>query len=272
MSATNLTSDYDRELVHGAVLRRRDMRFKRHENCRICRPVGPDSGATQVALEVVRVAPGCRWRPDYRDEENTVVVFDGCGGARVGDDLAALRRAVALYAPTGRDLEAWADRGGELILYVWRSLLPAGGPAGSAPRTVSSLWDTETQLVAFAGTGTSMPDGASATMNFVFWPGTGSPRLCLHCGIQQPGQTFSIHIHPAGEEAFIAVEGRGQMYLGDRWVDVEPGDVTFAPPAVPHGARNPHTGPSARRFVTCGGPTPFDPCLYLSAGVCPGVR
>jgi mannose-6-phosphate isomerase-like protein (cupin superfamily) len=134
------------------------------------------------------------------------------------------------------------------------------------------LWNTETQLVAFAGTATSTPDGAAATMNFVFWPGTGSPRLSLHCGIQQPGQTFSIHVHPASEEAFIALEGKGQMYLNDRWVDVEPGDITFAPPSMPHGARNPHTGPSARRFVTCGGPTPFDPCLYVSAGVRAEVR
>jgi mannose-6-phosphate isomerase-like protein (cupin superfamily) len=82
-----------------------------------------------------------------------------------------------------------------------------------------------------------------------------------------PGETFNVHIHPASEDAFIVYEGVGQMYLGDRWVDVERGDMTFAPPFVPHGARNPHTGPAARRFVTCGGPTPFDPFLYDAAGV-----
>ena len=109
-------------------------------------------------------------------------------------------------------------------------------------------------------------------MNFLFWPGTGSARLCLHCGIQQPGQTFNVHQHPDSEEAFIAFEGEGQMYLIDRWHDVSPGDVLFAAPGVPHGTRNPHTGPDARRFATCGGPTPFDPVLYERAGVTTEVR
>jgi mannose-6-phosphate isomerase-like protein (cupin superfamily) len=238
----------------------------------MCRAVGPDDGATQVALEVVRVPPGGRWQPDYRDEENTIVVFSGIGHAHVGDSAARLRTAVALYAPTGRGFEARADRGGELILYAWRSLVPSAGRGGPQPRTMSSLWNTETQLVGFAGTGRSSPARPPATMSFIFWPGTGSRCLSLHCGIQQPGETFSIHAHPASEEAFIAFEGVGQMYLANTWVDVEAGDVLYAAPGVPHGTRNPHTGPSARRFVTCGGPTPFDPSLYDSAGVCAEVR
>jgi quercetin dioxygenase-like cupin family protein len=265
MPAMNVTTHNARELVDGAVLRRRDMRFKRHGTCRMCRPVGPDNGAEQVAVEVVRVPPGGRWSPGYSDEENTVVVFAGSGTARVGDEAARLEPATALYAPTGRDLEASADTGGELTLYVWRSLVPAG-PAGPAARTVSSLWNAETQLVGFAGTGVLPPAGRAATMNFVFWPGTGSPCLCLHCGIQQPGETFNVHIHRESEEAFLAFEGSGQMYLRDRWVDVEAGDLLFAPPLVAHGTRNPSAGPTARRFVTCGGPTPFDPVLYDAAG------
>jgi quercetin dioxygenase-like cupin family protein len=267
MSAPNIITHNSRELVNGAVLRRREMHFKRHGSCQVCRPVGPDNGATQVAVEVVRIPAGGQWSPGYRDEENTVVVFAGTGGAHVGEDVTRLERAAAVYAPTGCDLEAWADRSGEMILYVWRSLISTNGIAGSAPRTVSSLWNAETQLVGFTGTGELPPSDRPATMNFVFWPGTGSPCLCLHCGIQQPGETFNVHIHEASEDAFIAFEGVGQMYLADRWVDVEAGDLLFAPPFVPHGARNPNTGPSARRFVACGGPTPFDPVLYDAAGV-----
>ena len=267
MSVTNLRTRRGQALVDGAVLRRHEMRFRRHGTCKMCQTIGPDGGAKQVALEVVRVPPGARWSPDYHDEENTVVVFAGAGTAHVGDDVARLQPAVALYAPTGRSLEAWADRSEELTLYVWRSLTPSAGPPGLAPRTVSSLWNAETQLVGFAGVGQPPPASRSATMNFIFWPGTGSPCLSLHCGIQQPGQTFSVHVHPASEEAFIVVEGIGQMHLSGCWIDVRPGDVTFAPPGVPHGARNPHGGPSAQRFVTCGGPTPFDRSLYDSAGV-----
>jgi quercetin dioxygenase-like cupin family protein len=99
----------------------------------------------------------------------------------------------------------------------------------------------------------------------VFWPGTGSARLCLHCGIHEPGHTFNIHQHPESEEAFIAFEGEGQAYLVDRWHDLRPGDVFFAAPGVPHGTRNLST--SGTRFAVCGGPTPFDALLYARGGV-----
>jgi glyoxylate utilization-related uncharacterized protein len=117
-----------------------------------------------------------------------------------------------------------------------------------------------------------IPPEQRATMNFVFWPGTGSCQMCLHCGVQQPGETFSVHLHTHSDEAFIAFEGVGQMYLADHWVDVEAGDVLFAQPMVLHGARNPHTGPDAQRFVTCGGPIPWDAFLYDAAGVSCDVR
>ncbi|WP_338785149.1 cupin domain-containing protein [Streptomyces sp. DG1A-41] len=55
--------------------------------------------------------------------------------------------------------------------------------------------------------------------------------------MQQPGQTFDVHVHLDSEEAFIAFQGVGQLYMYDQWNDVEPGDVLFAPPGIPHGAR-----------------------------------
>lgn len=95
-------------------------------------------------------------------------------------------------------------------------------------------------------------------MNFLFWPGTGSPQLCLHCGFMQPGEYFSVHIHPESEEAFIVFEGTGQLHLDGEWIDAAPGDVLYAPPGA--------------RFATCGGPTPFDPVLYQRSGVSPEVQ
>jgi mannose-6-phosphate isomerase-like protein (cupin superfamily) len=81
-----------------------------------------------------------------------------------------------------------------------------------------------------------------------------------------------VHLHTHSDEAFIAFEGVGQMYLADHWVDVEAGDVLYAEPMVLHGARNPHTGPDAKRFVTCGGPIPWDVFLYDAASVSSRVR
>jgi mannose-6-phosphate isomerase-like protein (cupin superfamily) len=239
----------------------------------IATPVSPAAGAAHVTLHVVRIGPGESFTPrDSAAEENTAVVFAGSGTARVGDRTRAVGRAGAVYAPTGLALTLVAAAGEEMTVYVWCSPLAEGRVTGAGTARFSSLWDETTRLAGFAGTGQVAAGDDRATMNFVFWPGTGSPRLCLHCGIQQPGQTFSVHLHPDSDEAFIAFEGVGQMYLRDRWVDVAPGDVLYAAPGVLHGARNPHTGPGARRFVTCGGPTPFDPALYAAAGLASDVR
>ncbi|MFJ6937712.1 cupin domain-containing protein [Streptomyces sp. NPDC101132] len=234
----------------------------------VATPVSPALGATWVTLHIVRVAAGEAWSPeDTTLEENTVVVHEGSGRLRVGDETRDAGRASAAYAPTGRALTLFAGPEG-MTAYVWRTPLAEGRTLGTDPKIFSTLWDDETQLRGFAGTGQVAPEEAPrATMNFIFWPGAGSCQLCLHCGIQQPGETFNVHLHTHSDEAFIAFEGVGQMYLVDRWIDVAAGDVLFAAPGVLHGARNPHTGPDARRFVTCGGPTPFDPALYDAAGV-----
>ncbi|MDN3268916.1 cupin domain-containing protein [Streptomyces sp. MA15] len=237
----------------------------------VATPVSPAAGATHVTLHVVRVAAGESFVPDdSAAEENTAVVFAGSGTADVGGDSRPVERGSAAYAPTGRALTLTAGAEG-LTAYVWRTPL-AGAVNGADPTLHSSLWDETTQLRGFGGTGQVGAAERRATMNFVFWPGTGSSRLCLHCGIQQPGETFNVHLHPDSDEAFIAFEGVGQMYLRDRWIDVAAGDVLYAAPGVLHGARNPHTGPTARRFVTCGGPSPSDPALYSAAGHSSQVR
>ncbi|MEU0127066.1 MULTISPECIES: cupin domain-containing protein [unclassified Streptomyces] len=249
-------------------------------------PVSPAAGATHVTLHVVRVAAGESFSPEASaEEENTAVVFSGLGTATVGSRTQRIGRADAVYAPTGQVLTLTADTEDPgagpdsptadaegLTVYVWRTPLAAGSVPGTDPEPFSSLWDETTQLRGFGGTGQIAPDAKRATMNFVFWPGNGSSRLCLHCGIQQPGETFSVHLHPDSDESMIAFEGIGQMYLADRWVDVSPGDVLYAAPGVLHGTRNPHTGPDALRFVTCGGPSPYDPALYSAAGLSSDVR
>lgn len=235
-------------------------------------PVSPATGSTHVTLHVVRIAAGESFSPEASTaEENTAVIFDGSGTARVGTESRGVGRADAVYAPTGRALTLSAGDEG-LTAYVWRTPLAEGRSPAASPVVFSSLWDETTQLRGFGGSGQVAAETDRATMNFVFWPGSGSCQLCLHCGIQQPGQTFNVHLHPDSDEAFIAFEGIGQMYLRDRWVDVAAGDVLYAAPGVLHGARNPHTGAGARRFVTCGGPSPFDPALYDAAGVSAEVR
>jgi mannose-6-phosphate isomerase-like protein (cupin superfamily) len=263
-----------KELGRAAIIRSQDLDFvpDGDTGAEVATPVSPERGSTWVTLHLVRIAPGRGWDvPESAAEENTAVVFSGSGALHVGDLTREVERGDAAHAPTGRALSLSAGPQG-MSAFVWRTVLPEGQAPRPAPETFSSLWDETTQLRGFAGTGQVEPGAARATMNFVFWPGTGSSRLCLHCGIQQPGETFTPHLHTDSDEAFVSFEGQGQMYLEDRWIDVEPGDILYAAPMVLHGTRNPHTGPDARRFVTCGGPTPFDPVLYQAAGVSAAVR
>jgi mannose-6-phosphate isomerase-like protein (cupin superfamily) len=254
----------------GAIVRFHELAFNARDGYSISRAVGPEIGSEFVCLDVLRVSAGRTWSVADSADELVVVVFSGAGLGSVDAASQRIARASTIHCPTGSSLTiqadvAVADEPSDLLAYVWSSTLLPGRPTSAKPRLFGQLWDDETQLRNFGGTGQISPTDRLATMNFIHWPGTGSAQLCLHCGIQQPGETFSVHLHPASEDAFIAFEGDGQMYLQDRWVDVTEGDVLFARPGVLHGGR--HPGGGTKRFVTCGGPTPFDPFLYNAAGV-----
>jgi quercetin dioxygenase-like cupin family protein len=252
----------------GSIIRASSFIFSERGGVSLAEPVGPALGATQVRLQVVRVAAGGRWHElETQLEENVVVVFAGGGTGQIDDQERSLERASAMYSPTGSQVSFVASSFGA-TLYVWRSKLLPGRKRSASPKLFGSLWDSETQLRGFTGTGQVAADVKTATMNFIFWPGVGCSQLCLHCGVMEPGETFNVHVHPESDEAFIAFQGEGQLFLYDRWHDAAAGDVLFAPPGVPHGTRN----TSASRFVTCGGPTPFDPVLYERAGVATVVR
>jgi len=256
------------DTTRGTVIRADRLDFHPEGPCQVACAVGPHLGARTIRLDVVRIPAGATWkRPSATAEENVAVVFQGTGQATSGRYRRPIAAADAVYAPTGDGCELTADRDAPLTAYVWTSRLLPGRPRATAPRRFTSLWDTTAQLTGFTGTGQAAPPARTATMNFLFWPGTGSPQLCLHCGVMQPGEYFSVHVHPHSEEAFIAFEGSGQLHLDGRWIDAEAGDVLYAPPGVPHGTRHPAQDAAAPRFVTCGGPTPFDPMLYERAGL-----
>lgn len=250
----------------GRVIRKTDLAFHAADGYERARAVGPHIGARLVELDVIRIEAGGAWSVARSRTEQIVLVFAGTGTATIDGHSRAVSRSYAIYCPTGSGMQVQTEAESGIELYVWQSRLEPGSPTSDQPRRLGSLWDETTQLRQFAGTGQIAPTDRIATMNFVFWPGTGSARLCLHCGIQQPGETFSVHVHRHSEDAFTVFEGRGQMYLADRWYDVQEGDILFAPPMVLHGARHPDPD-ATERFVTCGGPTPFDTFLYDAAGL-----
>ncbi|MFE6775091.1 cupin domain-containing protein [Streptomyces sp. NPDC057702] len=259
--------------MRGAIIRASDLTFTTDQGVATATAVGPHLGAHLVRLDVLRVPAGRTWTLEQAPaEENVVVIFAGEGHAASGPHTSDVTRADALYSPTGDTLALTAAPTGEVTAYVWRSRLLPGRAPGHSPARFSRLWNSDTQLTGFTGTGQAAASTRTAPMNFLFWPGTGSPQLCLHCGFMQAGEYFNVHVHPHSEEAFIVFEGTGQLHLDGRWIDATPGDILFAPPGVPHGTRHPSTDPAARRFATCGGPTPFDPVLYERANLSTEVK
>src|SRR5205085_342795 len=97
------------------------------------------------------------------------------------------------YAPTGVQFALSGYPGEDLVVYLWRAELPPDRRPGRNRKWVSRLFDDTTSFRP-----TLEPDSplAPATMNLIHWPGTGSPLLSLHCGIQQPHQSFVVHRHP----------------------------------------------------------------------------
>ncbi|MBH5318743.1 cupin domain-containing protein [Paenibacillus sp. GSMTC-2017] len=267
MTATKL-------LTTGAVIKWSELTFEDRGQLLVAIPVSEEKGATLVKGIVVRIKPGGTWTSCEKGKAQEVVgvIWKGKGSARVGEERSSLVPSSALYAPSGVEYEVTADQGEEITLYIWQSILPEGSVVASKPKLFNSLYNEETQLKGFTGNDPSQKIENPANMNFLFWPGTGSARLSLHCGIQQPGQSFAVHKHPHSSELFIGVEGKGEIYLDGEWHPFEAGDLLYVPQGIFHGTRNLNTGEGAARFVTTGGPTPFDASFYTFAGVSPEVR
>ncbi|MEV8021315.1 cupin domain-containing protein [Streptomyces sp. NPDC086554] len=263
----------------GLIIRRKELEFTEEEGCLVSRPVGPHVGAEYVSVDIVRIPHGASWKPDlYTVEEVTAIVFDGRGSAHIGGESTEVRKGSTAYAPAGHtvtftadcDAEAEAD---EMTVYFWRAPLPQGRPKGSAPTLFNTVYDESAAIRRFAGTGEIAPvgDERRAFMNFPHWPGNGCAYLCINSGMAGPGNTFNIHGHPGAEDALFALDGRGQFFLGDTWLDMDPGDGVYARSGVLHGTRNPEGPDAADLFVSVGGPVPYDAALYRAAGLSPEV-
>lgn len=262
-----------RHSEHGVIIRRKELSFDKEDGCLVSRPVGPHVGAEHVSVDIVRIPREATWRPvDYTAQEVTAIVFEGEGRAQVGDEGAEVSLGSTAYAPSGHPM-SWTATSEELTVYFWRAPLPEGAKRGSAPKLFNTVHDTTSSIHKFAGTGEIAPvnDERRAYMNFPHWPGNGCAHLCVNTGVAAPGHTFNIHGHPGAEDALFALVGRGQFFLGDQWYDMEPGDGVYARSGALHGTRNPEGPDDTARFISVGGPVPYDPNLYIAAGLSPEV-
>lgn len=98
----------------------------------------------------------------------------------------------------------------------------------------------------------------------IAWPGNGFQTQSVHVVTHRPGEASERYVYPLGEEAAICLQGRGEVWLHDRWVAMAAGDLAFWPAGVPHATRNTPGGERDFVLVTQLTPPPFD--LYEPAG------
>jgi quercetin dioxygenase-like cupin family protein len=80
----------------------------------------------------------------------------------------------------------------------------------------------------------------------------GATRLLMLEGEFAPGQGDPFHFHPEQEEIIHVLEGRVEQWLGRERRILGPGDATFVPPGVIHGAWN--AGETPARLLAIFGP------------------
>ena len=72
----------------------------------------------------------------------------------------------------------------------------------------------------------------------IAWPGNGYQTESIHVLTLKAGLTSDEYNYPISEEALLCVQGKGEVYLRDRWVELNPGDIAYYPENVPHRIRN----------------------------------
>ena len=98
----------------------------------------------------------------------------------------------------------------------------------------------------------------------VAWPGIGALNGAIHVITMAPGDDSGMYSYPVSEEAVIALQGSGEVFLRGKWVRIEAGDVAYFPEKVEHGMRNPKG--SSKDFVVVVQLTPAHLDLYQFGG------
>ncbi len=62
-----------------------------------------------------------------------------------------------------------------------------------------------------------------------------------------------LHRHKNAEEIIMVLRGHGHSIVGEDTLPMEPGDVCYVPPGVPHAFKNPSANESCEVIVVYGG-------------------
>lgn len=98
----------------------------------------------------------------------------------------------------------------------------------------------------------------------IAWPGNGFQTQSIHVLTHKPGDESEMYQYDMADVAMICLKGQGQVYLRDKWVTINPGDIAYFPSRIPRATRNPKENTNDFVLVTQICPPEFT--LYEPAG------
>ena len=78
----------------------------------------------------------------------------------------------------------------------------------------------------------------------------------IHLAVVRSGRKLRAHYHRERDETYIILRGKGRLRLGEKFLEVSPGDIVTIPKRVIHGIEA--TGGEDLVFIFVSMP-PFDP-------------
>jgi mannose-6-phosphate isomerase-like protein (cupin superfamily) len=135
------------------------------------------------------------------------------------------------------------------------------------PDELRARYRTHDEIRAHGAIG-NLGDGVEITAHglstrLLAWPGTGFQTEAVHVITVEPGQESERFCYDLAEEAMLCRSGKVDVWLRDRWVELQPGDIAYVPEGVERAVRNHHREPCI--LVTQITPPQFD--LYAEHGL-----
>jgi gentisate 1,2-dioxygenase len=98
----------------------------------------------------------------------------------------------------------------------------------------------------------------------IAWPGNGFQTESIHVLTLAPGLESPMYRYQISEEALLCMQGKGEVFLHDQWVEIEAGDIAYFPENILHAVRNP--AKNKEDFVLVNSITPPLVSLYEQSG------
>jgi len=98
----------------------------------------------------------------------------------------------------------------------------------------------------------------------IAWPGNGYQTESIHVLTLAPGVASTMYHYQISEEALLCIQGKGEVYLRDTWVEIEAGDIAYFPENSEHAVRN--ASHHQEDFILVASITPPMVSLYEASG------